>query len=219
MLIGRSFGNCVLADRHAGERDSPHLCLPLVVGLRPSIVCAWFGCICALTLRAMKTVNGFTLIELMVSVAILAILLGIGIPSMQVMIQNNRITSAANDFLGALGAARSEAIKRGINVRMTALGSFDLGWCVHVNATPPACAGDEANILHRHGAMEPSVVVVSVSNEFVFDRLGALAEPVLAGGASVTVDLSPNDCVADEDRMRRVTIQNTGRASISREDC
>jgi len=56
--------------------------------------------------------KGFTLIEMMVVVAILGVFAVVAVPSFVTMIQNNRITSQANTLLGALYYARSEAIKR-----------------------------------------------------------------------------------------------------------
>ncbi len=57
--------------------------------------------------------TGFTLIELMLVIVILAILLTIGVPSFREIIMNNRITSSANEFATALSLARIEAIKNG----------------------------------------------------------------------------------------------------------
>jgi type IV fimbrial biogenesis protein FimT len=79
----------------------------------------------------MNNQQGFTLIELMVTVAISAILLGIGVPSFRAMIQNNRIDAASNDLVSGLQLARSEAIKRGIPVVLCA--SSDQATCA---ATP-----------------------------------------------------------------------------------
>ncbi|MCP4128174.1 MAG: prepilin-type N-terminal cleavage/methylation domain-containing protein [Gammaproteobacteria bacterium] len=57
--------------------------------------------------------TGFTLIELMLVIVILAILLTIGVPSFREIIMNNRITSSANEFATALSLARIQAIKNG----------------------------------------------------------------------------------------------------------
>ena len=56
--------------------------------------------------------QGFTLIELLVVVAIIAITLGIGLPSFQSVIASNRLTASANDMVIALQIARSQAIKQ-----------------------------------------------------------------------------------------------------------
>jgi len=56
---------------------------------------------------------GFTLTELMVTVAIIGIIASLGVPSFQAILQQNRASSTANEFVAALTTARSEAIKRG----------------------------------------------------------------------------------------------------------
>ena len=50
--------------------------------------------------------------ELMVTLALVGILVGLAVPSMREFIRNNRLTGGANDVLRALRLARSEAIKR-----------------------------------------------------------------------------------------------------------
>ena len=57
--------------------------------------------------------TGFTLLELMITIAVLGVLLGIAIPSFQTMILNSRLTTQANQVITALNYARSEAVKRG----------------------------------------------------------------------------------------------------------
>ncbi len=54
---------------------------------------------------------GFTLLELMVTVAVLAILAAIALPNFQGVLRANRVATASNDLLAALSLARSEAIK------------------------------------------------------------------------------------------------------------
>ncbi|SDF14987.1 MULTISPECIES: GspH/FimT family pseudopilin [Rhodanobacteraceae] len=58
----------------------------------------------------MKKRKGFTLIELMVTVLVLAILVGIAAPSFVDFMRRNQVTSQANEFLGALRLARASAI-------------------------------------------------------------------------------------------------------------
>ena len=62
----------------------------------------------------MRTVpsRGFTLIELVVTLAVAAILLGVGVPSFTAMVRDGRMEAAASELNLALYLARSEAVKR-----------------------------------------------------------------------------------------------------------
>lgn len=61
---------------------------------------------------------GFTLVELLVTIAILAILTALAVPSFKQTIQSTTISNNVNTFMGDLRFARSEAIRRGGNVVM-----------------------------------------------------------------------------------------------------
>ncbi|MDP4536857.1 GspH/FimT family pseudopilin [Alkalimonas collagenimarina] len=63
-----------------------------------------------------KKQHGFTLIELMVTVAVLTIALTVAVPSFTNLINGNRLTSQANELLSAMSFARSEAIRLNRNV-------------------------------------------------------------------------------------------------------
>lgn len=59
--------------------------------------------------------HGFTLLELMIVLALAAVIFAIGSPSFNDFRRNNRLTGIANDFLGAIQTARTEAIKRQVS--------------------------------------------------------------------------------------------------------
>lgn len=67
-----------------------------------------------------KIVKGFTLIELMVTLAVFAIVMTIAIPSFNAQIRNNRSLTFGDEFATALNFARSEAVKRGSPVSLCA---------------------------------------------------------------------------------------------------
>ena len=71
--------------------------------------------------------KGFTLIELIMTIAILAILLVVAIPSFKALIINNRITTQANEFVSDVTYARAEAVRR--NTRVTVCKSADGAIC------------------------------------------------------------------------------------------
>ena len=61
---------------------------------------------------------GFTLIELIVTMALAAIILTIGVPSFREALQNNRRATQINEIISTFNIARSEAIKRGVQVTL-----------------------------------------------------------------------------------------------------
>jgi len=91
--------------------------------------------------------RGLTLIELIVTVTIVAILAAAATPSLREMVENNRLTALNNQLVSTLNYVRAEAVKRNQNVNMcvrkpdgsacstTAGDGFDKGWLVLVEAT------------------------------------------------------------------------------------
>ena len=98
--------------------------------------------------------NGFTLIELMVTLLVAAIVLGVGIPAFSQFIATNQMAAAVNDVTSSLHLARTEAVKRRANVTICPSANWDTaapactngagiedGWIVFVDCTvqpPPA---------------------------------------------------------------------------------
>lgn len=62
----------------------------------------------------MRPQRGFTILELMIVVTVLAILVGLGVPGFRELVLNNRQASAVNELITALQLARSEAITRNV---------------------------------------------------------------------------------------------------------
>lgn len=100
--------------------------------------------------RNARPSGGFTLLELMVTVTVMAVLLAIAVPTFRNTIQRNRVSSASNDMLAALSYARTTAITRSQLVSMcpspdgttcTSAGlAFEPGWIVYTYPAGPASA-------------------------------------------------------------------------------
>jgi len=76
--------------------------------------------------------RGFTIIELMVTLAVLSIVLGVGVPAFQNLIEGGRVTSQINQTIGLISFARSEASKRTATT-ITVCGSNDEATCNTTN--------------------------------------------------------------------------------------
>lgn len=81
------------------------------------------------TAAAHRAGRGFSLIELMVTVAVLAVGLALAAPSLSTQIANYRLRSAAEGVLNGLNYARAEAVRRNSNVSFT-LDAGGAGWTV-----------------------------------------------------------------------------------------
>lgn len=87
--------------------------------------------------------RGMTLVELMVVIAMIAILLGIASPSFIAYRRNAELTSTSNEFLAALSAARAEAMKRQLRAFVVPAdgATWASGWIAFVDVNSNVTAG------------------------------------------------------------------------------
>lgn len=76
--------------------------------------------------------SGFSLIELMIAVAILAILVSLAAPVMD-LVEKRRLTAAAEAVYGQIQLARSEAVKQGTDMHLNYQSDGSATWCLGVN--------------------------------------------------------------------------------------
>ncbi|RZI43228.1 prepilin-type N-terminal cleavage/methylation domain-containing protein [Herbaspirillum sp. HC18] len=112
--------------------------------------------------RCIKRDSGFTLVELLVTMAIAVILLAVGIPSFAGLLRDIKLTSAANDFFSSIHMTRSEALRRGARVDMTPLdpgGDWAKGWVVFVdkNGNQKLDSGERA--IFSHGPVSKGIQI------------------------------------------------------------
>ena len=111
---------------------------------------------------------GFTLVELMVTFAVVAVMLMLAAPSLVAFQRNSELTSTANSFAAALSAARAEAMKRQLNTFVRpfppASDNWTLGWTayVDVNWDFDYTAGTDIQITQQ--AQLPASVTVATNS-------------------------------------------------------
>ena len=139
-----------------------------------------------------KSSTGYTLLELMITLTVAGILMGVAVPSFTSVIDSNRLTTYANDLVTSLNFARSEAIKRNLRVSLckSSTGSscnisnnWAQGWIVF---TDPNNNGiyNSSNTLLRVQANKPNTTTMvgdtSVANYISYMASGQSA---LSSGA------------------------------------
>ena len=100
---------------------------------------------------------GFTLIELMVAIAVAAIVLTLGVPSFERVIERNQLTANINELVSALNYARSEAVRRNQRISIcnssdgtTCSGNdFEDGWIIFADLDEDGVRDNPADIILR----------------------------------------------------------------------
>lgn len=136
----------------------------------------------------MSNSGGFTLVEMVITVAVAALLLSVAVPSYRGLMQSSRITAQTNDIVSALHLARSEAVKRGVAVTLcpttdgsTCAGATDWtsGWLAFTDHSGTAGQLDGSDhTLRSWGALSGEATLTGSVSFVRFQPLGVLASPV-----------------------------------------
>ncbi|MEK9802840.1 MAG: GspH/FimT family pseudopilin [Curvibacter sp.] len=170
--------------------------------------------------------RGFNLIELMVGIAIMALVLYFMIPSMGAWMQSSQIRSATESIHGALQLARAEAVRRNtaVEVVLTSVagGGNATSWeirCVTSSATCPGTGQAETFIQQRtaaEGSPNATVTVNPALTTIAYSGAGRLT-PVPAGNIVIQVGhRTANSCLADggDYRCLRIVVMPGGQTRM-----
>jgi len=142
---------------------------------------------------------GFSIIELLIGMTIMAVVIAIGMPSYSAWIQNTRIRTAAESIQNGLQVARAEAVKRNVSVQFVL--SDGAAWLVGCETVNSACPAIIQSRSAGEGSSGDITLATDAAFTVVFNNLGAVnASPTPF--TRVDVDSS----VAAADRPLRITI-------------
>jgi type IV fimbrial biogenesis protein FimT len=102
-----------------------------------------------------REVLGVTLVELMVSLAVLAIVLIAAVPSFVDFFDKNRVRGAADGVVSLISIARAESVKTDLDVNVAIVGS-GTSWCVGANSATPPSGGSPAGAASSCDCTDPA---------------------------------------------------------------
>jgi type IV fimbrial biogenesis protein FimT len=183
--------------------------------------------------RRIRAARGFTLVELMVTLLVLAVLLGLAVPSFRDAALSSRLTGYANDLVASVQIARSEAIKRNATVTLCAstngstcatAGGWEVGWIILAprQETVPAADPDDPpvvttviDVVDRHAPL---------TDEFIIAESSGLTEmdfpPTVVGVTAATFTVCREIPVGKQEREVSVTLTGATAVEITEnEEC
>ena len=173
-------------------------------------------------MRTMKRTQGFTLVELLVTLLVATLLLTLGVPAMRDFVLDGRIVAATNNFVTSVNLARATAIKQQRNAQI----------CVSTtwNNSPPTCTGGTNWTDGWVVWVDQDADTVLDANEVLRISENQTSGTALIGAASTLFQYDPTGFVNAGDFVdicdgrtgetgRRVTVAATGRVNMSRIVC
>lgn len=152
------------------------------------------------SVMTMKRESGFTLIELIMVVMVIAIMTAVAIPSFQNLSASNRIMKTVNEFVGTFQQARAEALSRSASVTIRAISDdWQNGWRIEpdgVNCDVVACTVFDAP--------NPNTTVTAGATSYQYNAQGRLM---------INSELSIDIC-DKRDQGRAVVLTPIGRAFV-----
>lgn len=169
--------------------------------------------------------RGFTLIELIMTLAVASIILTQAIPSFTTMINNNRLVTQTNDLVADINVARAEAVTRGVRVVLCnsadsrasgagcdgTSGDWSTGWLMYANDDGTAGYDSSNDTLIRIGQPPDSTITVKANTagntDLQFNGDGSTNE----GGSTVTFAVCDGRGVSEG---RQINVNSVGRTRL-----
>lgn len=174
--------------------------------------------------KRIPIVRGFTLIELMVTVALVAILMSVAVPSLTSFQRNAELTSFSNTMLAGINGARGEAMKRGGYAMVVPIDStnWSSGWVVFVDIDRSQAYEAASDVTILTSETSPSYLTITANGTaadsppyIMFDASG-YSKNKAGGPGDQTFSIKRNDVTGtyEHAQTRRIKIARTGRVRV-----
>jgi type IV fimbrial biogenesis protein FimT len=169
--------------------------------------------------NVVKRTSGFTLLELMIGITLIAILMALAIPSFRDFTSSNRVTAANNDLITALNLARGEASRRSSPVTICASAdgttcadatNWASGWIVFQNPGTAGVIGATDLVLQKWRGETGNIQFTTTSAFVQYQPTGTVV-------TAATFDVSYPACKGLQ--VRHIQVSAGGTISTQRQPC
>lgn len=163
--------------------------------------------------RSRSLTKGFTLVELVITIAVAAIFASLAAPGFRQLIASQRIRTASFDLVSALGYARSEAVKRNTPVALRAGASADGAWTAGWRVVDPS----DTTVILRSWTAGSNLALTEMAGGQASVTFG-LDGRMPAGSTAPKLQIEPASAISGV-TSRCVQVDLTGRPSTSTGAC
>ncbi len=127
--------------------------------------------------------NGFTLIDLIITLSVISILLTIGLPSLSTQIQNTRVKTATNSLLEAIHLTRTQAVFANKRATIRKQDEWENGWEIFIDKDNDGVRDSDEDVVKQHEKMEG---IRNIDNRPIKNYVSYIGtgESRIAGGTS-----------------------------------
>ena len=111
--------------------------------------------------------KGFTLIEMMIVVGVIAIILSLALPSYRSIIEKRQVTSGAEQLAGFVSAVQMEAVRRNEPIAVRYMRTDQENWCIGLSLGPTACDCEQTSVLASDFCQIDGAMMKLVQTDFV----------------------------------------------------
>lgn len=159
----------------------------------------------------MKKNSGFTMLEVLIAVAVLSILVALAVPSFRELMDRNAVTTAANDLLSSVLLARSESVKREQRIAIARNGSDWKSWQVFTDLNNDGSYDSDSEELLLEHSLDDSLTIAKVGN------IGNYLSFSSRGRA--TLQAADGLKIAKGSHQRYLCFSATGRPRVQEDPC